>query len=206
MNNNAPIMNEDELDCLQEFMNIAFGSANAAITEIVGNHSTLTVPSIDVIDIKDLKSKLILEVGNDSKYFVASQLLNGEFSGENLFAMEYPSAVNLAKEFELEDDEINDSEISEIILEVTNILSSSTIGNLVKQLDSYVTFSPPAIKLIGSLGELDESFLQQYSKVIIITTELNFEEQHILGKLIVLTKGRSIEFLKDVINKILEEY
>lgn len=55
MTNNI-ILNEDEKDCLQELMNIAYGSATAAITEILDAFATLSIPKIEVIKTTDLKN------------------------------------------------------------------------------------------------------------------------------------------------------
>jgi chemotaxis protein CheC len=42
--------------------------------------------------------------------------------------------------------------------------------------------------------------------VIIISTVLNFENQNISGELLILTTNETIEYIKELLNKILEEY
>ena len=43
-------LTEDEKDCLQELMNVAYGSATAAITEILDAFAKLSIPKIQIIN------------------------------------------------------------------------------------------------------------------------------------------------------------
>ena len=45
---------------------------------------------------------------------------------------------------------------------------------------------------------------QEYSQVIVIDTQLNFEDQKIYGEIFILTKDESIQWLKNQLNNILE--
>ncbi|MEZ4694356.1 MAG: chemotaxis protein CheC [Aliarcobacter sp.] len=63
-----------------------------------------------------------------------------------MFVINKKSAKNIAFKFGLEEDEINDEEICDIVLEITNILSSSTISKLAEDNDTNVSFSAPIIK------------------------------------------------------------
>ncbi len=200
------ILNEDEQDCLQELMNIAYGSATAAITEILDAFATLSIPKIKIIDTKDLKKYLSTQIKVNSDHFVSIQQINGLLSGENLFIIDRESSNNIAYKFGLEEDEINDNELSDIILEITNILSSSTISTLAQEMDTKVSFSPPDVKILESIDQLDNQFITKYQKVIIISTELNFKDLNIKGELLIFTTDNSIMFIKKVINTLLEEF
>ena len=186
MNSNINLT-EDEKDCLQELMNVAYGSATAAITEILNAFANLSIPKIQIIDSSELKPYLSNKLNLEMEHLVSLQQLNGTISGENMFVIDKQSAINIAYKFGLEDDEIDDNEISDIVLEITNILSSSTISKLAEDIDTNVSFSAPTIK------------------VIIISTELNFEELNIRAELFILTTDNSILFIKEKINKILDE-
>lgn len=198
-------LNEDEQDCLQELMNIAYGSATAAITEILDAFATLSIPKIKVIDTADLKEYLSTQIKVNSDHFVSIQQINGLLSGENLFIIDRESSNNIAYKFGLDEDELNDDELSDIILEITNILSSSTISTLAKEMDTKVSFSPPDVKILESIDQLDNQFITKYKKVIIISTELNFKDLNIKGELLIFTTDNSIMFIKKVINTMLDE-
>jgi chemotaxis protein CheC len=197
-------LNEDEKDCLQELMNISYGAATSAISEIIGKFATLNIPNIQTISSSKLKSYLNTKLISNKKYFVVNQLINGYLAGENIFIIDETSSLNLAKEFDLDEDEIDENEIKDIVLEITNILSSATSGTLASLVETNISFSAPHISKINSADELDKRFEMEYSHVIIIATELNFKDQNIKGELMILTKDESSFFLQKALNNTLD--
>ena len=204
--NNEIIFDEDERDCLQELMNIAYGSATAAIADIIDAFATLSIPTIEIIDASNLKSYLGSTLDMTTPHLLATQLLNGEFAGENMFIIDNNSAISMAKEFDLADEDMEEEELHDVVLEITNILSSSIISSLISEMGTHVTFSPPSIETINSIDELNEEFIAEYTKVIIISTQLTFEELNIYGTLIMLTTDESILYIKNIIDKLLEDF
>lgn len=200
------ILDEDERDCLQELMNIAYGSATAAITEIIDAFATLSIPRIEIINSSELENHLANFTKQEDTYFLSTQQFNGEIAGENLFVIGKPSAKEIALQYGLEEDEMDNEELSDIVLEITNILSSTTISQLSSDMNVEISFSPPSVNMISTLKDMNNDFLKKYQKVIIISTELNFEEQNITGELLILTTDNSILKIKEAIDKILEEF
>jgi len=198
-------LTEDEKDCLQELMNVAYGSATAAITEILDAFAKLSIPKIQIINASELKSYLSKELNLDEEHLVALQQINGTISGENMFVIDKKSARNIAYKFGLDEDEINDEEVADIVLEITNILSSSTISKLAEDIDTNVSFSAPSIKTLTSINQLNNLFISKYEKVIIISTQLNFEDLNIQAELFIFTTDNSILYIKEKLNKILDE-
>jgi chemotaxis protein CheC len=199
------ILTEDERDCLQELMNVAYGSATAAITEILDAFAQLSIPKIQIIDADELKPYLSNELNLDVEHLVSFQQINGTLCGENMFVIDKESAKNIAYKFGLEDHEVNDEEIADVILEITNILSSSTISKLAEDIDTNVSFSAPTIRTITSMDQLKNLFISKYQKVIIISTQLKFEDLNINAELFILTTDNSILYIKEKLNKILDE-
>ena len=200
------ILDSDEKDCLQELMNISYGAATAAITQIVNKFATLNIPKIEIVNAIEFREYLNKRFNRNSSYFVCSQLLNGNIAGENMFIMDDESIYNLAKEFGLDESEINEDELKDIMLEISNIISTTTISKLCELLDSSVIFSPPSISIVSSMEKYENKYEAEYQHIIIIATELLFEDQNIHGELIILSKDDSILFIKDAIKKILDEY
>ena len=196
-------LNEDEKDCLQELMNISYGAATAAISEVIGKFATLSIPHINVISSTELKQYLSEKLLDTSKYYIANQLINGYLSGENIFIIDEDSSKNLALEFDLDEDELDENEVKDIILEITNILSSATSGKLASLIDTNISFSAPQITKINTIDEFDNRFEGEYNNVIIIATELNFKEQNIKGELMILTKKETTIFLKKALDDVL---
>jgi len=198
-------LNEDQRDCLQELMNVAYGSATAAISDILDAFATLSVPAISIIDTKDLKAHLLNNIEVEDVHYISSQTLNGKIAGESLFIIGEKSSINLAKEFGCEEDaDVN--ELCDVILEITNILSSATISKLAQEMGTVVSFSPPHIHMVHSIENFDNQYLEKYQKVIVIKTQLNFENQNINADLLILTTDDSIVFIENMLDKILEEF
>jgi chemotaxis protein CheC len=198
-------LTEDEKDCLQELMNVAYGSATAAISEILDAFAKLSIPKIQIINASDLKNYLSDELKLNEEYLVSLQQINGILSGENMFVIDKQSAKNISHKFGLEDEEITDEEIYDIVLEITNILSSSTIGKLAEDIEASVSFSAPTIVNLTSFNQLNNLFINKYEKVIIISTQLRFEDLNINAELLIFTTDNSILYIKEKINKILDE-
>ena len=88
-------LSEDEKDCLQELMNVAYGNATAAITEILDAYAKLSIPKIQIINSSELKAHLSRELNLDVEHLVSLQQINGTISGENMFVIDKQSAKNL---------------------------------------------------------------------------------------------------------------
>lgn len=198
-------LSEDEKDCLQELMNVAYGSATAAISEILDAFATLSIPNIKIINADELNDYLSAELDLDVEHIVSLQQVNGTVSGENMFVIDKESAKNIAYKFGIEEDEVNDEEIADVVLEITNILSSSTISKLAEDIDTNVSFSAPTIKKLTSVDQLKNLFISKYQKVITISTELKFEDLDIHAELFIFTTDNSILYIKEKLNKILDE-
>ena len=199
-------LTEDERDCLQELMNVAYGSATAAITEILDAFATLSIPNINIINADELNQYLSAELDFKVEHIISLQQINGVICGKNMFVIDKESAKNIAYKFGLEEDEVNDEEIIDVILEITNILSSSTISKLAEDMEANVSFSAPTIKKITSIDQLKNLFISKYKKVITISTELKFEDLDIKGELFIFTTDNSILFIKEKLNKMLDEF
>lgn len=205
MGKNLIDLNEDERDCLQELMNIAYGEATAAISKIIDKFATLNIPVINTVTSEGLLKHLNEKIVENGNYFIANQLIHGNISGENLFIIDEKSSYNLTKEFGLDDDEIDDDEIKDVVLEITNIISSVTSGKLASLIDASISFSSPNIKRVTNIKEFNDDFDKSYENIIIISTELNFEDEHIKGELIILSKNESSEYLRESISQFLED-
>lgn len=203
MDNNITL-NEDERDCLQELMNISFGFATAAISKIIDRFATLGIPDIKTMTAIELKNHLLKKFTQHDSFYISSQLVNGDISGENLFIIDNASSVNLAKELEIEADDV-ENEIKDIVLEITNILSSVTLSKLAELVNATISFSSPSIHYLNSIKDFDNHFECNYENIIVISTKFEFEKQFIEGELVIMTKRESALVLKKALNVILDD-
>jgi len=192
-------LTEDEKDVLQELMNVAYGSATAVVAEMLDAFASLSIPNIDIMDVKQLLSTF--HSLKNSSYFFSTQAFNGEFNGESAFFIDEKSAQNLARHLELE----NEEDLDDAILELTNVLTSTLTTKLAYEMDTAVSYSLPSISKVPLEDIANVETFQQYTQVIVIDTQLNFQDQKINGEIFILTKDDSIQWLKTKLNTILEE-
>jgi len=191
-------LTEDEKDVLQELMNVAYGNATAVVADMIDAFASLSIPNITIMRVDELL--LTFRELKNTSYFFASQSFNGEFSGESAFFLNQESADNLAKHLELESIE----DLDDAILELTNVLTSSLTTKLAQEMQTEVSFSLPSVSKVAKDNMDEIQNFQHYSQVIVIDTDLNFEDQKINGKIFILTKDESILWLKTKLNTILE--
>ena len=190
---------EDEQDVLQELMNVAYGSATAVVAEMLDAFATLSIPNIQIMPVRELLQTF--ENLKSKSYFFSSQAFAGEFSGESAFFIDTLSAQNLAKHLEVESDE----DLNDAILELTNVLTSTLTTKLTQEMQTQVSFSLPNISHVPLSEITNVAAFKNYSQVIVIDTQLLFEDQKINGEIFILTKDESIQWLKLKLNSILEQ-
>lgn len=199
-------LNEDERDCLQELMNISYGEATAAIAKVIHQYATLDIPHIRSASSEEFKEYFLDKFDNNNIYYVSNQQIDGTLSGENMFVMDKHSVTNLAKEFELEENEINEDELKDVFLDISNLLTSTTLSKLAELIDARILFAPPSSKIIQTVDNLDNRYETQYQHIIIISTMIRFKEKDIEGELLIISKDDAFVYMKSALNKILEEY
>ncbi|MFT5660433.1 MAG: chemotaxis protein CheC [Sulfurimonas sp.] len=191
-------LTEDEQDVLQELMNVAYGDATAIVAEMLDAFATLSIPNIKLMKTSTLLDELQTLKGES--YFFSTQAFNGQFSGESAFFIDNVSAQNLASHLELKSEE----DLDDAILELTNVLTSTLTTRLAKEMGTEVKFSLPSISKLPNKQIQENKTFKDYSQVIVIDTQLNFQDQKINGEIFILTKDGSIEWLKNQLNSILE--
>ena len=191
-------LTEDEQDVLQELMNMAYGNATAVVAEMLDAFASLSIPRIKIMATNELLDQFQSLRGES--YYFSTQAFAGEFSGESAFFIDNESAKNLASHLELDSEE----DLDDAILELTNVLTSSLTTRLAQEMSTEVKFSLPNISKIPLSDIKNNKTFQLYSQVIVIDTQLNFEDQKINGEIFILTKEGSIEWLKNQLNSILE--
>jgi chemotaxis protein CheC len=195
--------NEDQIDILKEFMNIAIGEATSHIAELLGAFGTMHIPSVTVRDSRKLKEIIIEKISPDKNYYVMQQLFTGKFAGECLFIVDETSAINLGSHL-YENDEVSRDEINDAVMELTNIVTSTIISRLTDELSVRVQFFVPSSNFV-KVSDIINYETDQYSTVIVVSTMLEFKDQNIHGYIFILTKDEAINSLKELIDQKLEE-
>ncbi len=196
--------NEDQTDALLEFINIGLGAATSNIAELLDAFATLHVPKIVICDSDELTQIIKNEIDYSAKYYIIKQLFTGKFGGECMFIMKDSSANILGNHLYGIDNPSHD-DINDAAMELTNILTSTIIGKMTHELGTDVQFFVPSSQFIGAKDIIDYEDIKHYSKIITISTILDFQDQQIKGCVYILTKDECIVSLKKLIDDKLEK-
>lgn len=196
--------NEDQIDALKEFMNISLGQATSNIAELLEAFGTMHIPKISIRDTDELKDIINENIDASLSHYMMKQLFAGKFGGECIFIIDEGSANNLGNHL-YDVEKASNEDISDAVMELTNIVASSIISRLTEELDVQVQFFAPTSGFVQAPTVIDCNEMAQYSKIIVVSTELEFKDQNISGIIFILTKDEAIYSLRDLIDKKLEE-
>lgn len=167
----------------------------------------LSIPNIQTVTTKEFKDYLKEKLLNKVEYFITNQLISGSFCGETMFVIDRKSTENLALEFDLNEDEVkDDDELKDVILEISNIITSTTLSKLAGLIETSISFSPPQVEIVKNSESFYRNYINEYDHIIIISTDIIFKEQNISGELLILSKDEATIFLKEALNRVLEEF
>lgn len=196
--------NEDQLDALREFMNVSIGAATASMASLLDAFGTMHIPRIEICNSDELIVNIQESIDLRSMYFVTKQLFTGKFGGECMFVMSEDSSTNLGRHlYAIENPSFDD--INDAVIELANILTSTIVSRLTQELNTQVQFFVPSLQFSDAASIVNEEDVAEYSKIIIISTVLDFRDQQIKGNIYILTKDEAIESLKILIDKKIEE-
>lgn len=197
--------NEEQIDALREFMNISLGQATSNIAELLEAFGTMHIPKISIRDTHELKDVINENIDmSNLNFYVMKQLFAGKFGGECIFIISEDSAANLGNHL-YDVEKATNEDINDAVMELTNIIASSIISRLTEELDVEVQFFAPSSSFVQASAICNNKYMLQYSKIIVVSTELEFKDQNISGSIFILTKDEAINSLKDLIDKKLEE-
>lgn len=196
------LLNEDQRDCLQEIINISYGKATARIATILDAFATMRVPSVQLLSNDELVQLIKIACKNKRELFFSIQLFKGEFDGECIFMLDSDSADNLLNH--LKDDEESDN-IEDTVIEITNLVTSALITELASKLHTEVFIDEPHLERINSDSSHQFSFICKYDRIILINTEMAFEDEKIYGEAFILTHEKSFNWLRDALDRAIDE-
>lgn len=196
--------NEDQIDALREFINISIGQATSHVAELLDAFGTMHIPQISIKDMSELNQVIINNIEEGLNYYVMKQLFSGKFGGECLFIISENSANNLGAHLYDVKEPLQD-DITDAVMELTNIVTSSIISRLTEELDVQVQFFAPMSNFLNASNIIDDNEITNYSKIIVVSTELEFKDYSIHADIFILTKDEAITSLRDLIDKKIEE-
>jgi chemotaxis protein CheC len=184
-------------DALTELINIGYGRAAGALSELTGYRVNLEVPQINMLRIEEVSAQLAALIQGD----VASvnQVFSGPLSGNALLMLDEKAAralSGLLSDGASQTDGF-DSGDREIITEVGNILLNACLGVFGNLLQVQVSFSVPRLSLaaVGTVlrSITIESHELQYG--LMIHTRFRLRSNDVSGFLVIVLGITSLDRL-----------
>jgi chemotaxis protein CheC len=185
-------------DALTELINIGYGRAAGALSELTGYRIMLEVPQISLHEIEAIGPMLHDLLGG--RIASVNQPFSGAMSGNALLMLDEPSAVALSRLLS-EDrpgDARLDSNAREIITEVGNILLNACLGVFGNLLRVPVSFSVPQLNvetIAGILGGVTENAREPLQFGLMIHTRFRIKTGNVTGYLVIILGIASLDRL-----------
>ncbi len=190
-------LTESQRDALTELINIGYGRAAGALSELTGHRINLEVPSVAIHPVEETTSLLREIITGD----VASvnQVFSGPVAGHALLLLDERAALLLTEL--LTDEKVPsrkiDTSVREIITEVGNILLNACLGVFGNQLKVQVTFSVPRINVDSIEGVLNSITVrdQELRYALMIHMRFHLRAKDVTGYMVIILGVTSLERL-----------
>ena len=178
-------------------MNIGFGRAAAALSQLTGHRVLLDVPEVSVHPVERLNKALRPLLSDD----VASvhQIFSGPVGGDALLVLDH-QAAGMLKELLTDEPPLPltlDASAREVMTEVGNILLNACLGTFGNLLQVQVSFSVPQISL-ESLHGVVQSLLVNREGVrysLLVHAGFRLRDAEVRGYLVIVLSVASLDRL-----------
>ena len=190
-------LNRVQQDALIELLNIGFGRAAAALSELTGHRVVLEVPEVSIHPIAALTTALRSVAVDD----VASvhQIFSGPVAGDALLILDY-KAAGMLKELLTDEPALPlalDASAREVLTEVGNILLNACLGTFGNILEVNVSFSLPHLNL-ETLRDLLESLIinrEGLRYAMVVHAGFRLRDAEVTGYLVIVLSVASLDLL-----------
>jgi chemotaxis protein CheC len=174
-------------DTLTELINIGYGRAAAALSELTGRRIILEVPKVAVHPINEVSASLSRVLTGE----VASvhQVFSGPVSGNALLLLDHKAAVLLnSLLLDVPLDDRLDSDGREAITEVGNIVLNACLGVFGNLLQVQVTFSVPRLHVESVTGVLNSISVRdrELQYALMVHTRFHLRNSDVSGYMVII--------------------
>ena len=192
-------------DALTELINIGYGRAAGALSELTGYRITLEVPNVSMHEISEIAPLLTDVVSGE----VASvnQMFSGPISGTAMLLLDERSALmlsNLLTDERAPTAANLDAGAREIITEVGNILLNACLGVFGNLLHVHVAFAVPRLHVESVQGVLESVSVESEEKLrygLMIHTKFRLRASNVVGYMVIILGITSLDrMLREIEN------
>lgn len=209
--NSAHALSEDQRDCLQEIVNVAMGQAGDSLARYLETFINLSVPKIRLVDSADFVPELSKMM--DGAEFI-SAVRQGFFTVEGKSQMRGEAIVVFGDDsfHELADllayeEKLTEAGQTELLLEVSNILSGACMTGLAEQMEVELGFSAPSV--IGEHIDVDQVVKEEelsWNRALFVEIKYTLEQRSFNCTLLLMMPGEAIESVKNTLDALLDDF
>jgi chemotaxis protein CheC len=197
----------DQRDALTELINIGYGRAAGALSELTGYRITLEVPQVTMHKIDTMGPMLVTLI--KSNVASVDQGFSGPIAGTALLLLDEDAARAVSQ---LLTDENGkpvatgplDSNAREIITEVGNILLNACLGVFGNLLRVPIQFAVPTMQVAGItavMNSVNRNSLEQLDYGLMIHTRFLVKTNNFAGYMVIVLGVNSLERLLEELEK-----
>jgi len=196
-------LNEDQLDCLQELINVAMGQASDQLARYLDTFVFLQVPHIELVNAQAFSMSL---TDNQQSNAVVSQGFFGYegIRGEALLVYRNEDSDRIADLLGYEPEELSEEEQ---LIDISSILTTTFLNVFAGQIENQLSYNAP--KLLSNGQSSVAQYLKQLSFDWDMALKVNITYQvtdySFNCDMILLIPESAIINIKTVIDRILEE-
>ena len=183
-----------QVDALTELINIGYGRAAGALSELTGYRISLEVPKVALYEIQDVAP--LLERLLQGEVASVNQVFSGPIAGNALLLLDQKSAIMLS---ELLTDERTTSGFDvgakEIVTEVGNILLNACLGVFGNLLQVQVSFAVPRLH-VENVHTILKSITvgsQELRYGLMVHTRFRLRASNVTGYLVIILGITSLD-------------
>lgn len=202
----APLLSEDQRDCLQEIANVAMGQSADRLARLLDVFVRLSIPSVSILSPSDiamtLQSLQTLDEQQRQLTGVCQGFIGGGIAGEALLIFNGTDYRDLAQLLKYENREENRSEI---LMDTTNVLGGACLHSLAEQLDIQFSLGPPT--LLGEYYDIPQLLNKReinWKNALVVEINYTIEDHKVNCDLLLVISENCIDGLIEKLNYLLD--
>jgi chemotaxis protein CheC len=190
-------LTDTQCDALVELLNIGFGRAAAALSQLTGHRVLLEVPQVSVHPMEALDT--VLRPVLSDQVASVHQIFSGPVGGDALLVLDYAAAGSL-KELLTSEPALPlpiDGTAREVLTEVGNILLNACLGTFGNLLKVQVSFSVPQLSL-DTLHHVLQTLMvdnEGLRYALVVQAGFKLKDAEVTGYLVIVLSVASLDRL-----------
>jgi chemotaxis protein CheC len=202
----SPLLRPELGELFVELANIGVGRAAAAMSDLAQKEVKISVPSVEVIRLRNAQTSLRLEEGPTLR---VSQLVTGGLQGQALVLLSRAGAVRLASLMLGRTDESDAFDEAEqaALLELGNIMIGGVIGTLANQFQDTIGYEVPRLYLRGASDAVELIFdlvRPDCTDVLVMQARLSIDEIDVRSYFLLLLEDERLQSLAAKLERLLQ--